>query len=404
MSGFFRRLIRMKKSEAERTERNEYYENISANLGIFQVILYLSLFAFVILSFAKNTSLITYHNFYYFFKDLNASSQTVDISADSVTYPTDVTQSFTLFRKGLAVAGNKNLTVFTATGRQTVASMHHYTNPTAIASDKYLLVYDFGGTQFSLYNSYTRVYEGKSDYPLFGAAISDAGSFALITQSEKHASVVLLYNNNFSLIGRYNKTGYVTGISINPRGTLLAIMTSRTENGFWSTELELFKPGESAAQIQKEVASSVGLTCEFTANDTVAVLCSGGLLHVNAKGEIRERYDFSGQTIAQFYLGEDGAVLCLQAESVSLRDTLVVFDRNGAIRYQNELPEKAEQITRSGNRIFMLTTNGVGCLDISNRKYLFENRSTRQACILAIDADTVLICTPQKAEYCEFVS
>ncbi len=394
----------MKKTVAEGTERNEYYENISANLGVFQVVLYLSLFAFVILSFAKNTDLITYHNFYYFFKDLNASSQTIDISADSVTYPTDTMQSFTLFRRGLAVAGNKNLTVFTATGRQTIGSMHHYTNPVAVASDRYLLVYDYGGTQFSLYNSYTRVYEGKSEYPIFGASVSDSGSFALISQSEKYTSAVLLYNSNFSMIGRYNKTGYVTGVSINSRGTLLAIMTSRTESGFWSTELELYKPGETAPRAQKDVASSVGLACEFTGNDTVAVLCSGGLVHINSKGEIRERYDFSERTLAQFDLCEDGAVLCLQAESVTVQDSLIVFDRNGAVRYQNALPEKAEQIRRFGNSVFLLTANGVGRFDISNRQYLFEVRSTRQAYILAIDAKTLLICSPQKAEYCEFVS
>ena len=49
-------------------ERNEYYENISVGLGILQVILYLSLFAFVALSFLANTNLITYQNFITSFK------------------------------------------------------------------------------------------------------------------------------------------------------------------------------------------------------------------------------------------------------------------------------------------------------------------------------------------------
>ena len=47
--------------------QNPYYERVSERLGIFQVILYFSLFAFVVLSFFSNTELITYQNFYRFF-------------------------------------------------------------------------------------------------------------------------------------------------------------------------------------------------------------------------------------------------------------------------------------------------------------------------------------------------
>ena len=71
-------------------QRNEYYENISAGLGIVQVVLYLSLFAFVVISFLTNSNLITYQNFYHFFQDLNASAERVDIfSHDSLSYSTD---------------------------------------------------------------------------------------------------------------------------------------------------------------------------------------------------------------------------------------------------------------------------------------------------------------------------
>ena len=129
------------------TPQNEYYEKISAGLGIFQVVLYLSLFAFVVLSFLRNTSLITYENFYFFFKDLNASVETVDVMrSDSVSYPTSNRQSFTLYRKGLAVAGENAVTVFTATGRQTVSANVSYQNPIAVGAGKYLLVYEMGGT------------------------------------------------------------------------------------------------------------------------------------------------------------------------------------------------------------------------------------------------------------------
>ncbi|MBQ8440344.1 MAG: hypothetical protein IJX19_06775, partial [Clostridia bacterium] len=164
---------KQKKPTGLNTPQNEYYENISARLGITQVILYLSLFAFVVLSFFRNTELITYQNFYYFIKDLNASSESVfAFESDAVSYPTDSEQSFTLYRKGLAVAGNSAVTVFTATGRQTVSQNISYRHPVTVGAGKYLLVYELGGTQYSLYNSYAQVFKGSSEQPILGAAVS----------------------------------------------------------------------------------------------------------------------------------------------------------------------------------------------------------------------------------------
>ena len=162
------------------TPVNDYYESVSERYGVAQVILYMALLAFVSISLLSNTGLITYQNLYYFFKDLNASAETVDVlHTDAVSYPTDVSQSFALYRQGLAVAGNTSVTVFTATGRQVLSQSIQYQNPVAVGSGKYLLVYELGGTQYSLYNSYTQIFSGRTQEPLRGAAVSSSGMYAL---------------------------------------------------------------------------------------------------------------------------------------------------------------------------------------------------------------------------------
>ena len=66
-----------KKEITPEMPQNAHYEAISSRLGILQVVLYLSLFAFVVLSLITNSELVTYRNFYYFFKDLNASFESI---------------------------------------------------------------------------------------------------------------------------------------------------------------------------------------------------------------------------------------------------------------------------------------------------------------------------------------
>ena len=259
-------------------QRNEYYENISAGFGIAQVVLYLSLFAFVVLSFLTNTNLITYQNFYHFFQDLNASAERVDIfSHESVSYSTDEEQSFTLYRKGLAVAGNTGVTIFSATGRQLVSHGIQYNNPVAVGSGKYLLVYERGGKQYSLYNANTQMYAGETEYPISGAAVSDSGMYALISSANDANSAVYLYNNRFALINIYKKGGDVLDVAISADGRRIALLTVTPNKGGVSTSIMMAEPGKGEQIAENVIADSLGIRCHFTEAGKLAVLTTTSL-------------------------------------------------------------------------------------------------------------------------------
>ncbi len=385
--------------------RNEYYENISANLGILQVILYFSLFAFVFLSFLRNTNLITYQNFYYFFKDLNASAETVDVlSNDAVTYQTSDEQSFTLYRKGLAVAGNTSVTVFTATGRQTVSQIINYRNPVAVGSGKYLLVYEMGGMQYSLYNSYTQIHSGKTDAPISGAAISDSGMYALISEAAEYTSVVSLYNDRFTLINRYNKKGFVMDVSIRERGDLIAILTSTPNNGAFQTQLELYEPGKTTLSHSVKLGSTLAYACQFTSSGRISVLCSDGISIVNSNGTLETEFHFDGRGIADADLTPNGAYICLSPRSASEKNRMIVFDKNGKVLYNKDESETVEKVSGYGDVVYFLSIGKIGRLDVSTGRITYLNKPTEQRSILAVNEEDALLCTPQKAEYIHFGS
>lgn len=399
----------LRKMQGKRREkgvlRNEYYENISARLGILQVVLYLSLFAFVILSFFRNTELITYRNFYRFFKDLNASAESVfEHSSDSVSYPVSDEQSFALYRKGLAVAGNNSVTVFTATGRQTVSQNISYQNPVAVGAGKYLLVYELGGLQYSLYNSYAQIFTGTCEYPISGAAVSDSGMYAIVSSSETYPSVVSLYNDDFELLNKYNKIGYVMDVSINARGSQLAILTATPEEGIFSTELMLCTPGEVEADATKSLGNTVGWRCIFTADDSIAVLHEGGIAYYSDKGEKNASFSFSGQKPVAVDVSRDGVSLCLHSAENLEKNVLIVFDKSGKMLYNENISGEVRQIARSGNAVYWMSDNGVYRLNLKKRDLAFLACNVSQRMLLAPDETVALICSPQKAEYINFDS
>ena len=383
--------------------QNDYYENVSANLGIVQVILYFSLFAFVVLSFFANTDLITYQNFYYFFKDLNATAQTTELyESDSVTYPSGEQQSFTLYRKGLAVASRTSVSVFTATGKQAVSKIISYQNPIAVGSGRYLLVYEMGGTQYSLYNSYSQIHTGKTDRTILGAAVSESGMYALITESEEYTTEVSLYNSHFSLVNRYNKKGYVMNVALNANGSRIALLVSDSVNGRYETELEIYKPGESTSEAAVHVSSSVGLSCEFTSSGAISVLCGDGIGFYSQKGTLLSVFDFEGGAISGADLNEYGAALCLTSSAVSKENRLLAFDKNGKIVYNRVESGDIKQIARVGNSLYLLKAETLERLNIQSGKLLQFSCVTEQRRILAVNEEDVLLCSSKKAEYVRF--
>ncbi len=383
--------------------RNEYYENISAGLGILQVILYLSLFAFVVLSFLTNTNLITYQNFYHFFQDLNASAERVDIfSHDSVSYATDEEQSFTIYRKGLAVAGNTGVTIFSATGRQLVSHGIQYNDPVAVGSGKYLLVYERGGKQYSLYNANTQMHAGETDYPISGAAVSDSGMYALISSASDANSAVYLYNNRFALINIYKKGGNVLDVSISPDGSRIALLTVSPNKGGVSTSLMLAEPGKGSAIAERVISSSIGMKCHFTDSGKIVALCTTGIAYLSANGELEFFHDFEGKILALTDVSQSGIAVCLKKTEISEKNIIIIFDKNGKIVYNEVVPQSINSLAYCEGVLFWTNFDGVSRLDLGSGQVDFEEYVTDGKKLLALDSKEILLCSPQKAVYITF--
>ena len=383
--------------------RNEYFENISAGLGVLQVVLYLSLFAFVALSILSNTNLITYQNFYHFFQDLNASAERVDIfTHDSVSYSTDEEQSFTLYRKGLAVAGNTGVTIFSATGRQLVSHGIQYNAPVAVGSGKYLLVYERGGKQYSLYNANTQMHTGETEYPITGAAVSDSGMYALISSASDANSAVYLYNNRFALINIYKKGGNVLDAAISADGRRIALLTAVPSSGGVSTSVMLAEPGKGTAIAEKTIAPSVGLQCEFTESGKLMALCTTGVAYFSNNGEMEFFYDFEGKIPTTAELSTNGAAICLKKSTISEKNIIIIFDKSGKIVYNDVTPQSVGSLAYREGVLFFTAYNGVSRLNIESGQTIFEEYVTDGKVLLAVNDKEILLCSPQKAVYITF--
>ena len=383
--------------------QNEYYEAVSERCGRAQVFLYLILLAFVAVSFLMNTDLITYQNLYYFAKDLNSATEMVDVlHTDSISYPTDTSQSFALYRQGLAVAGNTSVTIFTASGRQTVSQNVQYQNPVAVGTGKYLLVYELDGTSYSLYNSYTQIHSGKTEAPIRCATMSDCGMYAIVTESEEYASVVRLYSRSFEPINQYRYNGYVTDVAINAKGTYLSVLMSRMENGALVTNLNVYEPKKDTMYAQCEIGNGLGIRCGFTDSDIVTVLSGDGVYSVSVGGKLISEYHFEGKNIKAFDLSDDGCAVVLKGNRSADKQQVVVFDKNGKIKHHSIVDQTVRSIVEKNGNVYLMCADGLLRIQGADGHETFVRCVTEGRVLLVTNEERVLLCSPQKATYENF--
>ena len=387
---------RMKKQELK--PQNTYYEGISERFGMAQVLIYLCLLAFVSVSLLANTHMITYQNLYYFIKDLNAAAEQVDVmQSDAVSYPTDRSQSFTLYRQGLAVAGNTSVTLFTASGRQTVSRNVQYQNPTAIGSGKYLLVYEQGGTKYSLYNSYTQIHAGKTDAPIRCATLSTGGMYAFVTDSDQYASVMELFSSDFELINRYRYNSYVTDVAIDEKGDYLAALISDTENGEFSTSVRFYRPREESIFSEVDVSRSLGLRCQFTQSGELSILCGNGVYYASVGGKLITESSFEGSSPVAFDLNRDGCVVILKKSGNILENQIIVFDKSGKMMYNGEVDQTVHGVALGEGFVCVMLSGEILRIRAEDGQRQSISCETENRVMLVARDGSVLLCSPKKA-------
>ncbi len=385
--------------------QNDYYEAVSYRFGLVQVFLYLFLLAFVSVSLLMNTELITYHNLYYFVKDLNAATENVDVlHSDAVSYPTDTTQSFTLYRQGLAVAGNTSVTVFTSTGRQTISKNVQYQNPVAVGTGKYLLVYELDGTRYSLYNSYTQIHSGKTTAPIRSASMSDCGMYAIVTEEQQYPSVVELYSSDFELLNQYRYNSYVTDVAIDQRGRYLSVLTNQAENGAFASYLKVYEPKKDTLFSECALSDGLGLRCGFTDSGLVSVLCGNGVYYASVDGKLIAEASFNGQSLTAFDMTGDGCVAVLKKSGNALQNQVIVLDQDGKLIHEGFADQTVKSVALCGKTVLFMHPNGVAKRNCVNGEEDFLTCVTEGRVLLALEDGRILLCSPQKAVYYKFAS
>ena len=377
-----------------------YFASVSAFYKVIERILWVLLILFLIFSLLTNYKEITFNNFFYLLKDFSSAADSETSNYQILSYDSDKRQKFAMFRGGIVSASPSSVSVFTTSGRRSLKNNNDYYSPNLVSCDKYVLVYDSASSAFSVYNSFSKIYNKKYEDPITDAEFAEDGSFAVATRQADIKTVIYLYGKNIKERGYIPQSDYVFDMSLSSAQGRLATIAYDVGTGTGQTIVTVYDvASSSSAKNLFEIAidGEFPFSCAFLENGELAIVTNRSIRIFDQKFKQTQNEGFYESDVSAFNVSRNGAVAVVSSGSVR---TAYAFDESGELVYNKQIGENITKADIIGKYLFLQTSAGVIRIDTDSKERQFLSSS--QGTMLVYSEDTAIVCGEAKAEYLVF--
>lgn len=377
-----------------------YYASVSAFYKVFERILWVLLAIFMTFSIVTNYREITFDNFFYLLKDFSNVAENDASNYQILSYDSDKRQKFDLFNGGIVSAAPSSVSIFTSSGRRSMKSNNDYYSPNVVTCDKYVLVYDSASAAFSVYNSFSKVYNEKLDDPITDAEFAENGAFAVATRQADMKTVIYLYDKNIKEYGYISQSDYVFDMSFSMSEKRFATISYDVASGTGETVIAFFDVSDSKGAkklSEKVISEEFPISCAYLESGDFALITNQSLWLLDKDFNVKEQKQFFDSTISAYSATLNGAVVVTTGGASK---TVYAIDSNGEFVYSGVVGENIKRADICKNYVFLQTASGVirVNVDTEQKDYL----PSSQGEMLVYGEDTAIICGYSKAEYLVF--
>jgi len=377
-----------------------YFASVSAFYKVVERILWVLLILFVVFSLLTNYKEITFNNFFYLLKDFSSAVDSETSNYQILSYDSDKRQKFALFRGGIVSASPSSVSIFTTSGRRSLRNNNDYYSPNLVACDKYVLVYDSASSSFSVYNSFSKVYNQKLEDPITDAEFAEDGSFAVATRQADMKTVIRLYGKNIKERGYVPQSDYVFDMALSSSDNRLATIAYDVGTGTGETIVTVYdvKSSNTAKKLfDLSIDGEFPLSCSYLENGKLAVVTNRSIRIFDEDFKQSKNEGFYEATVSAFNVSKNGAIAVVSSGSVR---TVYAFNSKGNLVYNKTIGENIIKADIVGDYLFLQTATGVIRINTDDKTRQFLTSS--QGSMLVYSEDTAIVCGEAKAEYLVF--
>ena len=376
------------------------YAEYAIKINILKKLLVVALILTIFLGVIFSAGRLDINNIYYSAMDIWYMNSYAEASSNILNYTKASTRDdYALYKNGLVAASGSEVKIFNATGRVTLTSGDIFANPAIITSNKYVIVYDLGGSKFSVYNSFKRIETVTLDGTIAYASMSTDGGFAIVEKTQDYNSVTHIYDNDCKHVSAYYTNEYVIAAQMSQNGKYTAVISSSAEHGNMTSTLTILKQNKKKVHAQIDVGDLTPYTCGFVSDNRIAVFYNDRVCVYNLRGKLKGEYVYPDSKLAYISYTQDGISLLFEDDLINGRNTLVVLNKNGKPKYSGQMSGSFTDMEMYGDYVFLLTNNGICKFNSKTKITTFKESTDTFGELLVCSKDKVLLCTDSRGIY-----
>ena len=379
----------------EESQNAEYYFRIAKRFRIVMFSLVLIFVVFVTAMFSTYREEITVENLRYFLKYIDTRQAEKKATADTI-YHDDIASivRFGIYRNGLAVVANEKLQVYDLAGEAILDLTQSNPTPQLLCSDKYMLVYNLGGTTFQVYNSLSKEYEESFPYGIGGASLGDSGTFLIVTRTMEYRSAVYVYNKDFEQIYRWytpDKLIMDTAFKKGDKEFIIAALGT-AQNGLSYTEILLCQTDKEEKKAQFRIEDEVIYRVRYTDDGGYILIGGKAIYYYDKNSELVRSIPYGSFSPITVDTVDGYTYYSMNKNIVGSNYEVTVTDDRGEILYVGNVSGEISKLMVHDDALYVLLDRSLIRISMETGNQIVKEIDTNCITILALDTNTIMLC------------
>ncbi|MBQ6826353.1 MAG: hypothetical protein IJP34_06830 [Clostridia bacterium] len=284
-------------------------------------------------------------------------SQTISLMGTG-SYPVSLEGNRTLntANKGnyYYVLSDTHLTALSSAGKTVFSYPHGFENPILKTSTSNAIVFEQNGNRAFVFNLNGLKNEITSKTNIITAAISEKGSYAICSKSDKYACKVTVFNKRDKQVYEwYSAENMVNNIALSKNGKKIAVASFKSENGQFKSTLSILNY-KSATPLYTENFDNGLIYSLDNSKNRLAVVTENSVKFIKWSSFKANEYKSDFKT-ALFRSEKNGFVVVFNRLNDKTANHIVLFSNSGKVKYKFDFSGIISDIALSGSHIYLMS-------------------------------------------------
>lgn len=288
-------------------------------------------------------------------------------------YPTPIIGScvkennFSLMNDNISFVSDSSFVILTDSAKIITNRQHSFGNPVLKTGGNRAIIYNLGGRDFRIDSLSNLIYKSSLDQNIVAGAISKAGTYAVITESKKYLSELIVFSSNNEEIYRYYFANYyINNVEINEKGDFVAVSGLSSDNGVMKSIIYTFELNGDEPKDFFEFENNMIFSLHFIGGRNI--LSIGDNMTSYLKGSKRKDYNYDSKRLITFDIDKkEGVALVFSEDEDLINCQIVVLNKEGTVKSEISTDSKIKSVAYKYNKIMTLEGDKIKVYSLSGK-------------------------------------